>query len=74
MVILLTLAYICSFIDRFMLGPTTIGILNDQMFGEAGLKYSMALLPFVYGVPVLLLVPVTLRLYAHTCAEMRAEG
>ncbi|MCY4281767.1 MAG: MFS transporter, partial [Gammaproteobacteria bacterium] len=63
--------YMAISLAGLLLGPTTIGILNDQVFGEAGLKYSMALLPFVYGLPVLLLVPVTLRLYARTCAELR---
>lgn len=66
--------YMAISLAGLLLGPTTIGILNDQVFGEAGLKYSMALLPFVYGLPVLLLVPVTLRLYARACAEMRADG
>jgi len=66
--------YMAISLAGLLLGPTTIGILNDQVFGEAGLKYSMALLPFVYGLPVLLLVPVTLRLYARTCAELRGEG
>ena len=66
--------YMAISLAGLLLGPTTIGILNDQVFGELGLKYSMALLPFVYGLPVLLLVPVTLRLYTRACAEMRADG
>ena len=66
--------YMAISLAGLLLGPTTIGILNDQVFGEAGLRYSMALLPFVYGLPVLLLVPVTLRLYTRACAEMRADG
>ena len=66
--------YMAISLAGLLLGPTTIGILNDQVFGEAGLRYSMALLPFVYGVPVLFLVPITLRLYARACAEMRADG
>ena len=66
--------YMAISLAGLLLGPTTIGILNDQVFGEQGVKYSMALLPFVYGLPVLLLVPVTLRLYAGACADMlRAE-
>ena len=62
--------YMAISLTGLLLGPTTIGILNDQVFGELGLKYSMALLPFVYGLPVLLLIPVTLRLYAGACAEI----
>ena len=66
--------YMAISLTGLLLGPTTIGILNDQVFGELGLKYSMALLPFVYGLPVLLLVPVTLRLYAGACAGMLRTG
>ncbi len=66
--------YMAISLAGLLLGPTTIGILNDQVFGELGLKYSMALLPFIYGVPVLLLVPVTLRLYAGACADMLRAG
>ena len=66
--------YMAISLAGLLLGPTTIGILNDQVFGELGLKYSMALLPFVYGLPVLLLVPVTLRAYAQACAEMQRGG
>ena len=66
--------YMAISLTGLLLGPTTIGILNDQVFGELGLKYSMALLPFAYGLPVLLLVPVTLRLYSRTCAEIQHGG
>ena len=51
-----------SFAGLF-LGPTAVGLLNDTLFGEAGIRYSIALVPFVFGVPVLLLAPVTLKLY-----------
>ena len=63
--------YMAISLTGLLLGPTTVGILTDQFFGEPNLKYSMALLPLIYGLPVLLLVPVTLRTYARTCAEIQ---
>lgn len=44
-------------------GPTTIGLLNDHVFSEATLRYSMSVLPLIYGIPVLLLIPLTRRFY-----------
>lgn len=38
-----------------LLGPTTIALLNDNVFGVDGIRYSMALLPALYGIPVLLM-------------------
>ena len=62
--------YMAISLAGLFLGPTTVGILNDHVFGEANVSYSMAVLPLVYGVPVLLLVPVTLRLYNKASAEL----
>lgn len=44
-------------------GPTTIGLLSDHVFSEQTLRYSMAVLPLIYGLPVLLLSPIIRRLY-----------
>lgn len=44
-------------------GPATIGLLNDYVFSEETLRYSMAILPLIYGIPVLLLTPWIRRLY-----------
>jgi MFS family permease len=45
------------------LGPMTVGLLNDLVMGEDGLRYSVALVPVVFGLPVLLLMPWALRSY-----------
>ena len=39
-----------------MLGPMTVGLLNDLVMGEAGARYSVALVPLLYGGPALLLI------------------
>lgn len=45
------------------LGPMTVGLLNDTLMGEAGLRYSVALIPLIYGLPVLLIMPWALKNY-----------
>ncbi|MEL7027631.1 MAG: MFS transporter, partial [Pseudomonadota bacterium] len=52
-------------------GPLSVGLLSDFVFGEAGLRYSMAVLPVIFGAPVLLLSPWILRDYR---AALRSEG
>jgi MFS family permease len=46
-----------------VLGPMTVGLLNDFVLGEAGVRYSVALVPLIYGLPVLLLARGPLRAY-----------
>jgi MFS family permease len=48
------LYYITISLAGLLLGPTTIGLLNDLVFSERGIRYSAALVPLVFGVPVLL--------------------
>ena len=55
--------YMAISLAGLMLGPTLVGALNDLVFGAGGVRYSVALLPLVFGGPVLALAPVTLRLY-----------
>ena len=57
------LYYMAISLAGLMLGPTLVGALNDLVFGVDGVRYSVALLPLVFGGPVLALAPVTLRLY-----------
>lgn len=52
-------------ITGLLLGPTTVGLLTDNLFGEENLRYSLALLPVIYGIPVIALLPHTLRRYGH---------
>ena len=46
-----------------LLGPMTVGLLNDLVMGEAGLRYSVALIPIIFGIPVLFLMRWALRSY-----------
>jgi MFS family permease len=46
-----------------LLGPMTVGLLNDLVMGEAGLRYSVALVPIIFGIPVMFLMRWALRSY-----------
>ena len=48
------LYYMCISMAGLFLGPTTVALLNDYVFGVDGIRYSMAFIPVIFGVPVLL--------------------
>ncbi|QFU75542.1 MFS transporter [Halioglobus maricola] len=50
------LYYITISVAGLMLGPTMVGVLNDVAFGEAGIRYSLAVVPVVIGLPVVLML------------------
>jgi len=55
--------YIAISLAGLMLGPTAVGLLNDHVFGEAGIRYSVALVPVAIGLPVLLMLGPIRRAY-----------
>jgi MFS family permease len=56
-----------------MLGPTSIGLLNDHVFGEAGIRYAAALVPLVFGLPVLFTIFRTRRSYLAELDHLDAQ-
>ena len=46
-----------------ILGPGTIGVLSDHVFGNENLNYAAATVPVLFGVPVLLLIGYARRVY-----------
>ena len=67
------LYYMAISLTGLMFGPTLVGALNDWVFGVDGVRYSVALLPLVFGAPVAALTPVTLRLYRRALDRNLAE-
>jgi MFS family permease len=63
--------YMCISLIGGSVSPPLIGWLNDAFFAGEGLRYAMAIYPAVFGVPVILLSPLTLRFYKKEL--MRAE-
>ena len=71
---LVALYYMAISLAGLMLGPTLVGALNDLAFGVDGVRYSVALLPLIFGVPVLALAPLTLRLYRRALEDDIGES
>lgn len=61
--------YLAISMSGTFLGPPLVGILNDNVFGEMGIAYSIALVPLIYGLPALILAPWTLKLYRRALAD-----
>ena len=66
--------YMCISLTGLLLGPTTIALLNDHVFGAENIRYSMALLPALYGVPVLLMTGLMRRNYLSSVLHYEAIG
>ena len=65
----IALYYMTISLTGLFLGPSLVGLLNDTVFGEEGVRYSVAVIPLVFGVPVMCLAPLTLRLYRRALAR-----
>ncbi|MFK8051418.1 MAG: MFS transporter [Woeseiaceae bacterium] len=53
------------------LGPTTVGLLSDFVYGPERLNLAAATVPALYGLPILLLTGLAIRLYN---AEVERQG
>ena len=63
----------CISLAGLLIGPTAIGLLNDNVFGEAGVRYSMSVVPLIFGLPVLILIPYMRKFYLKEVREMKAR-
>lgn len=66
---IVALYYMCISLTGLFLGPTLVGLLNDYLFGPSGVRYSVALIPAIFGLPVMCLAPLTLKLYRRALDE-----
>ena len=55
-----------------MLGPTSVGFLTDMLGDPARLRYAMAVVPLVVGVPAILLIMWGLKHYRAAAEEALA--
>ncbi|MEE4184260.1 MAG: MFS transporter [Gammaproteobacteria bacterium] len=58
-------------VTGLMLGPTAIGVLNDVAFGIDGARYSVALVPAAFGLPLLFTLRATLRRYRERVTRLQ---
>lgn len=68
------LYYMAISLSGLMLGPSLVGLLNDWVFGVEGARYSLALVSAIFGLPVLALAPITMRLYHRALDAGLGEG
>lgn len=59
----IALYFIVISVAGLMLGPTSIGLLSDFLFGEDKLRYAVALVPVLFGLPIIATIPATRRSY-----------
>ncbi|MCY4040971.1 MAG: MFS transporter [Gammaproteobacteria bacterium] len=59
------LYYMSISLTGLFLGPTLVGLFNDTLFRdiEDGVRYSVAVIPMIFGLPMMCLAPWTLKLY-----------
>ncbi len=55
--------YMATSLFGIGVGPVAIGLLNDSVFGPENLRISMALLPVIFGLPLMFFMPKTLKSY-----------
>lgn len=55
------------------LGPLCIGLMNDHVFGYDNLRYSMASLPVIFGIPLFLAVPWIMKKYRQSFEELNGS-
>lgn len=57
-------------VTGLFLGPTTVGILSDSVFGAENIRYAVALVPVIYGLPLMFTLRATLRRYRRRVNEV----
>lgn len=57
--------YMIVSLAGLLLGPLTVGLFSDYVFGNEFLNYAGSATTALYGIPVLLLIPFARRLYLN---------
>jgi MFS family permease len=55
--------YLVISVTGLVLGPMTVGLMNDWVVGEEGARYSVAMVPLLFGLPILALLRWMLKSY-----------
>lgn len=63
------LYYMSISLSGLFLGPMLVGLFNDFIFGPEGVRYSVAVIPAIFGLPVMCMAPLILRLYRRALEE-----
>ncbi|MGI9309156.1 MAG: MFS transporter [Gammaproteobacteria bacterium] len=57
-----------------VIGPLAVGILNDFVFGEAGIRYSAAWVALVFGAPLIVIAGFCRRSYSLEYDALRSRS
>ena len=68
---IVALYYMTISIAGLVLGPPTVGFLSTKVFGESHLNWAVAMVPAIYGLIPLLLIPITGAAWRKQLAEIR---
>ncbi len=63
------LYYMSISLSGLFLGPMLVGLFNDTIFGPEGVRYSIAVIPALFGIPVMCLAPLILKLYRRALEQ-----
>lgn len=66
--------YMMISLSGLLLGPGTVGLLSDKVFGNENLNYAMATVPALFGIPVLFLIAYARRAYLAEVEKQEAAG
>lgn len=66
--------YMAISLSGLLLGPTSVGWLSDNVFGNDNLNYAAAAVPAIFGIPVLFLIGYARRVYLAEFEEQEAAG
>lgn len=67
------LYYMTISLTGLFLGPTLVGVLNDYVFTPETVRYSVAVIPLIFGVPVMCIAHFTLKLYRKALEDKLSE-
>ncbi|MEL6416957.1 MAG: hypothetical protein AAFQ15_18680 [Pseudomonadota bacterium] len=68
------LYYMAISMAGLWLGFPTVGTLSSRVFGEENLNYAVAVVPVVYGIIPILLLPVIYKLYVAQMNRMNGDA
>jgi len=57
-----------------MTSPLVVGFMSSSIFGEDKLNLAMSVQPLLYGIPVIMLLPWTLKFYREELAKIEVDG
>ena len=66
--------YMTISLAGLFLGPTMVGYISDNYFEANSLRNAMSIVPLIFGLPVLMLIPITRKLYLREYNTVNAEA